>query len=246
MLKIELAHYVRSLFPLIPHLYLPVEILWNDFVRICNTCLDLVPTKLSSSSFKQPWIITHIKCLSRRKQCAYDHARNSKTNEAQQWSNYYNLKRECQRDCHTAYNKYVSNMVDPNKNVVTKKLWSYIKNKRQDNIGGVGPLNFQGETHTDPLTKTNIFANYFSSVFTNEDTSIFRLWKAILYLISMLSKSIVKVLLSYYLILTPARLRCLEYQCKGRCNLTADLFQKMSRKIVRTIRVLCRRFGSRL
>ena len=40
-----------------------------------------------------------------------------------------------------------------------RKLWSYIKSKRQDNIGGVGPLNFQGETHTDPLTKANIFAN---------------------------------------------------------------------------------------
>ena len=47
----------------------------------------------------------------------------------------------------------------------------YIKSKRQDNIGSVGPLNFQGETHTDPLAKANIFANYFSSVFTNEDTS---------------------------------------------------------------------------
>ena len=81
---------------------IPVEILWNNFVRICNTCLDLVPTKLSSSSFKQPWITTHIKRLSRRKQRAYNYAR--KTNEAQQWSNYYNLKRECQRECRTAYN----------------------------------------------------------------------------------------------------------------------------------------------
>lgn len=34
----------------------------------------------------------------------------------------------------------------------------------------MGPLNFQDETHTDPLSKA-IFANYFSSVFTNEDTS---------------------------------------------------------------------------
>ena len=67
----------------------------------------------------------------------------------------------------------VSNMVDPNKNVVTQKNYgsTYIKSKRQDNIGDVGPLNFQGETHTDPITKANIFATYFSSVFTNEDTS---------------------------------------------------------------------------
>ena len=69
---------------------IPVEILWNNFVRICDTCLDLVPTKLSSSSFKQPWITTHIKRLSRRKQRAYNCAR--KTNQAHQWSNYYTLK----------------------------------------------------------------------------------------------------------------------------------------------------------
>jgi len=67
--------------------------------------------------------------------------------------------------------KYVSDMVDPNENTVTKKLWSYIKSKRHDNVGSVGPLSFQGETFTDPLAKANIFANYFSSVFTNEDTS---------------------------------------------------------------------------
>ena len=40
--------------------------------------------------------------------------------------------------------------------MVAKKLWTYIKSKRQDNIGGVGPLEFQGETHTDPLTKVLI------------------------------------------------------------------------------------------
>ena len=55
-----------------------------------------------------------------------DYAR--KTNEVQQWSNYYNLKRECQRECRTAYNKkYVSNMVDPNKNVVTKNYGPILK-----------------------------------------------------------------------------------------------------------------------
>lgn len=61
--------------------------------------------------------------------------------------------------------------MDPNKNTVTKKLWTDIKSKRQDSIGGVGPLDFQGESHTDPLIKANILADYFSSVFTTEDTS---------------------------------------------------------------------------
>ena len=147
----------------------PVKILWTNFASICNTCLDLIPIKLCSLNSKQPWINIHIKCLSRRKQRAYNQARN--TNESQHWTRYYNLKRECQRECRIAYNKYVSNLVDPNKNVVTKKLWTYIKSERQDSIGGVGPLDFQGETHIDPLIKTNIFADYFSSVFTTENNS---------------------------------------------------------------------------
>ena len=36
-------------------------------------------------------------------------------------------------------------MVVPNKNAIM----------RHDNIDGVGPLNFQGEAHTDPLSKAN-------------------------------------------------------------------------------------------
>ena len=66
ILETELVCYMS---PHVPHLILatPVEIIWNNFARICNTCLDLVPTKLCSPNSKQPWITTHIKRLSRRK-----------------------------------------------------------------------------------------------------------------------------------------------------------------------------------
>ena len=64
--------------------------LWNTFIAICNTCLDLVPS-YSSSNIKQPWITNYIKCLSRRKQRAYNHAR--KTNQPQHWTKYHNLKK---------------------------------------------------------------------------------------------------------------------------------------------------------
>ena len=100
----------------------PIEILWINFTSICNTCLDLIPIKLCSHNSKQPWINIHIKRLSRRKERAYNQAHN--TNESQHWTRYYNLKRECQWECHIAYNKYVFNLVDPNKNIVTKKLWT--------------------------------------------------------------------------------------------------------------------------
>ena len=66
-------------------------------------------------------------------------------------------------------NKYISNFIDDN-NHVTKKLWSFIKNKEQDRIG-IGLLEYQGSTVTDPLSKANALADYFSSVFTTKDTA---------------------------------------------------------------------------
>jgi len=33
------------------------------------------------------------------------------------WALYYNLKRECQRECHRAYTNYVTSLVDDNNNV---------------------------------------------------------------------------------------------------------------------------------
>ena len=57
-----------------------------------------------------------------------------------------------------------------NKNIITKRLWSFIKNKRQDNVG-VSTLKHEGRTYVDATEKANLLADYFSSVFTNEDVS---------------------------------------------------------------------------
>ena len=60
--------------------------------------------------------------------------------------------------------------IDPNSNVVTKKLWSYIKSKKLDHTG-VSTLKHQGFTYSNPQEKADLLAGYFSSVFTQEDTS---------------------------------------------------------------------------
>ena len=110
----------------------------------------------------------YIKRITRRKQCAYNQARHS--NLVTDWSKYYDLKSECQHECCTAFNRYVSNLVDPNKNIITKHLWSFIKNKRQDNVG-VSTLKHEGKTYVDATEKANLLADYFSSIFINEDVS---------------------------------------------------------------------------
>ena len=119
--------------------------------------MDSVPTKLISSKSKHPWINNYIKRLTRRKQCAYNQARRS--NLSTDWSKYYDLKRQSQRECRTAFNRYVSNLVNPNKNTIIKRLWSFIKNKRQDSVG-VGTLKHQGETFVDATDKANLLADY--------------------------------------------------------------------------------------
>ena len=94
-----------------------VDILWNDFMSICNTCMDLVPTKLSSTKHHQPWINSHIKRLTRKKQRAYNHAR--ATNTEYDWAKYKDIKIQCQYECRKCFNQYVANLIDPNSNVVT-------------------------------------------------------------------------------------------------------------------------------
>ena len=46
-----------------------------------------------------------------------------------------------------------------------------LRNRKQDHVG-IGPLEYKGSTVNDSLSKANVLAKYFSSVFTNEDTAI--------------------------------------------------------------------------
>ena len=50
------------------------------------------------------------------------------------------------------------------------RLWSFIKGRKQDRIA-IGPIEYQNAKYTDPLSKANVLAEYFSSVFTSENTS---------------------------------------------------------------------------
>ena len=83
----------------------PVDVLWDKFLSICNICMDSIPTKLTSSKYKHTWINNYIKRIACRKQPTYNQAHRS--NLAKDWSKYYDLKRECQCECRTAFNRYV-------------------------------------------------------------------------------------------------------------------------------------------
>ena len=99
-----------------------LDTLWEEFKSVCLRCLTYVPTKNSRIGTKQPWITSHIRRLSRRKQRLYNLARH--TNSSHNWDTYRHLKREVQRECHKAYNDYIGSLVDKN-GAITKNLWTY-------------------------------------------------------------------------------------------------------------------------
>ena len=109
----------------------------------------------------QTWITGYIKQLSHKKQWVYNHAHETSNIHCAMPS------KECQYECHAAFNKHIHNLIDFNKDVVTKII---IKSKKQD-YAGIGALIYQSKTYTDSKDKANLFVNYFSSLFTYEVTS---------------------------------------------------------------------------
>ena len=133
---------------------------------MCHKCLEMIPTRTCKPGTSPPWMNCTIKHLSHRKQCAYNFARTSKSND--DWQRYRQLKKEIQCACRQAHNSYTQNLVTPGTYTPTKRLWSYIKSQKKDNCGI--PTLLQGEVIiSDTSTKENLLNNHFSSIFVNED-----------------------------------------------------------------------------
>ncbi len=146
----------------------PVETLANTLQEELQTVLnDLVPSKLSSTRYGQPWFNSKTKRAVRRKKRAYKKAK--RTNKESDWRRYGRQKKETKKVCRQVYNKYVYDVVnsDPGGN---KKLGAIVKSKRCDQLG-VSPLKEAGILHTDPKQKADVLNRQFTSVFTSVDDS---------------------------------------------------------------------------
>jgi len=140
----------------------PVQELWNVFKRKCHDCLDHVPSILTSKSNKNPWTNHYIKCLTNKMQHLYNQAKASQLQP--DWSFYNEIKKQIQRKCKKAHDKYVSDIINPDNQHSNKKSWSYIKSKKNEQFG-ISTLKKNHQMFTDNLTKANISNDQFSSVF---------------------------------------------------------------------------------
>ena len=80
---------------------LSINDLWQKFKNICIRCLEMIPTKNTSTKCKHPWINRTIRRLSRVKQRYFNTTRQS--NLPEHWSEYYKIKVESRKECQSAY-----------------------------------------------------------------------------------------------------------------------------------------------
>ena len=133
--------------------------IWSNYKRIVATSMELVPTKLTSTRFSQHWVARTCKQHRRRKQRAY-YNRAKRTQSQNDWNIFKTLTKKSRKEFKRAYNNYISN---------PKRIFSFIKSRKCENIG-VSPLrDNKGKVHTTDKEKANILNTEFTSVFSNDD-----------------------------------------------------------------------------
>ena len=149
-----------------------IDINSPEFKGETETLIDrYVPTKTSRGRKNLPWVTQEIKRKMNRRDHLYQVQKSS--GKASDCQLFKQAKYEVDCMTKTSYNSYLNSLVgitdetldsnDPHPN--TKKLFSFLKNCRQDSQGS-SPLKKDEQLHTDNAKKANILNCQFQSVFT--------------------------------------------------------------------------------
>ena len=144
-----------------------IDDIWSNFKRIVATPMLLVPTKLTSTRFSQPWVTRTCKQHIRRKQRAYNRAK--RTRSQNDWNIFKTLTKESRKECKRAYNNYTRDCIYPDLKNNPKRFFFFIKSRKCENIGVSSLRDNKGKVHTDDKGKANILNTQFTSVFSNDD-----------------------------------------------------------------------------
>ena len=147
-----------------------VDSMWAHIKSLMKDCINKhVPTRRSLARHTHPWMNTHLRRLSNKKQRAYTKAR--KGGRQKDWARYNRLKAELQREMRTAHTTYMEQTVSEDLKNNPKQFWSYIKSRKQDSSQIVSLKSKDGFLHSDTETKASILNDQFQSVYTREDLS---------------------------------------------------------------------------
>ena len=146
----------------------PVEQNWN-FIRedLQKTIQLRIPTKTVRGKKDLPWLTREGKQLIRRRNRA--HAKAKRSRSGRDWDHFRELRRKAQKSLRKSYHDYIGKILDPEEDTGGKRLWSFLKARRQEH-SGVATLKSATGLVRSSRDKAQVLNNQFSSVFTNEDT----------------------------------------------------------------------------
>ena len=145
----------------------PVDNILSSFTIALQKAIDMyVPTRMSKSREKSPWISPETKRLI-RKQCDLFRKQKGTARASRAAQHYRSLKAFTQRSIKKDYWKYVDGLITDKDEPPTsdKRFWKFIKHQRQE-AQGVAPLKNNGKLEDDPVKKANILNAQFQSFFS--------------------------------------------------------------------------------
>ena len=99
----------------------------------------------------------------RKKERWYSKAK--KLNNVTTWKTYKKIKSQCQNACRQTHNQYLDSIfADDTSN---KKLFAYVKSRKQENVGIPDLKSERGLPIRDPKLKADLIHKQFDSVFSN-------------------------------------------------------------------------------
>ncbi|MCP3930316.1 MAG: hypothetical protein GY705_14575 [Bacteroidetes bacterium] len=141
-----------------------------DFIKpnIDKIIEDNVDSKLTSSKTHQPWITSETKRMIRKKNRWFSLAK--KSNSPRVWNRYKKIRSDTQRICRRAHDDYVNEIFKGD--TANKKMWSYVKSKRQEHVSIPDVKDESNSLTSDPSKKAEIIHKQFDSVFSDPSPKI--------------------------------------------------------------------------
>ncbi|KAJ8025928.1 Exosome complex component CSL4 [Holothuria leucospilota] len=158
------THYVRDK---------SINELATEFNHVILKAMDqFIPSKLSSSRWKLPWITSTIKKSICKKKRLYRKAKYRNSSEA--WNAFRKLRHHTDRTIRIAKRNYIHDIIGESlQSNNTKPFWNFIKSKRQEVFGVHSLKTPDGSKVCSAKDKANALNNQFCAVFTKEDMKNF-------------------------------------------------------------------------
>jgi hypothetical protein len=148
----------------------PVNEIWNTF----QSCLEdsvkrNIPTKMTKSKDRCPWISHDIRKLIKKRDRWYK--RMKKSGNGADRSKFKELKKTTQRELRKAYWRYIDGVVTPNPDEkssgggTNKRFWTFIKHRKSDG-NFIPPLKSNGLLYSGSKEKADILNEQFEKAFS--------------------------------------------------------------------------------